>query len=77
MVNLISGKGQEKPKTYDLMDKPAIDVGKSNGTGKRYPKSILRFPFHNVGNIHPTQKTRWVVNAWTLSELTQRKVILF
>ena len=49
-------KGTGKPKTYDLMDKPAIDIGKSNITGKRYPKSILKFPFHNVGNIHPTQK---------------------
>ena len=49
-------KGTGKPKTYDLMDKPAIDNGKSNITGKRYPKSILKFPFHNVGNVHPTQK---------------------
>ena len=48
--------GTGKPKTKDLMDKPAIDNGKINASGERYPKSILRFPFHNVGNLHPTQK---------------------
>lgn len=45
-----------KPKTKDLMDKPATDNGKINESGERYPKSIQRFPFHNVGNDHPTQK---------------------
>lgn len=24
--------------------------------GERYPRSVLRFSFHNVGNYHPTQK---------------------
>ena len=49
-------KGTGKPKTKDLMDKPAIDNGKENGSGDRYPKSIQKFPFHNVGNYHPTEK---------------------
>ena len=49
-------KATGKPKTKDLMDKPAIDNGKINESGERYPKSIQRFPFHNVGNYHPTQK---------------------
>ena len=49
-------KGTGKPKTKDLMDKPAIDNGKKNEGGDRYPKSIQKFPFHNVGNYHPTQK---------------------
>ena len=38
------------------MDKPAIDNGKENESGDRYPKSIQKFPFHNVGNFHPTEK---------------------
>ncbi len=49
-------KGTGKPKTKDLMDKPAIDNGKENESGDRYPKSIQKFPFHNVGNYHPTEK---------------------
>lgn len=49
-------KGTGRPKTKDLMDNPAIDNGKVNESGDRYPKSIQKFPFHNVGNFHPTEK---------------------
>jgi site-specific DNA-methyltransferase (adenine-specific) len=28
----------------------------NNNDGVRYPRSILKFSMHNVGNIHPTQK---------------------
>ena len=45
-----------KPKTHDLMKNPAKDKGKINKSGLRYPKNILNFKFHNVGNYHPTQK---------------------
>ena len=48
-------KGTGKPKTKELMVNPATDNGKVSD-GLRYPKSILKFPFHNVGNVHPTQK---------------------
>ena len=48
-------KGTGKPKTKELMINPATDNGKVSD-GLRYPKSILKFPFHNVGNVHPTQK---------------------
>ena len=49
-------KATGKPKTYDLMKNPAKDKGKINKSGLRYPKNILNFKFHNVGNYHPTQK---------------------
>lgn len=49
-------KATGKPKTKDLMLNPSIDKGKENKDGKRHPKNILDFPFHNVGNVHPTQK---------------------
>ena len=49
-------KATGKPKTYDLMNNPAKDKGKINKSGLRYPKNILKFKFHNVGNYHPTQK---------------------
>ncbi len=49
-------KGTGKPKTKDLMDNPAVDNGKDNPSGDRYPKSIQKFPFHNVGNYHSTEK---------------------
>ena len=48
-------KGTGKPKTKELMINPSTDNGKVSD-GLRYPKSILKFPFHNVGNVHPTQK---------------------
>jgi len=32
-------------------------VGKINeNNGTRYPRSVLKFSMHNVGNVHPTQK---------------------
>lgn len=32
-------------------------VGQTNiNSGERYPRSILKFSMHNVGNFHPTQK---------------------
>ena len=49
-------KATGKPKTHDLMNNPAKDKGKVNKSGLRYPKNILKFKFHNVGNYHPTQK---------------------
>ena len=49
-------KATGKPKTHDLMNNPAKDKGKINKSGLRYPKNILEFKFHNVGNYHPTQK---------------------
>ena len=49
-------KATGKPKTHDLMNNPAKDKGKVNKSGLRYPKNILEFKFHNVGNYHPTQK---------------------
>lgn len=49
-------KATGKPKTHDLMKNPAKDKGKINKSGLRYPKNILNFKFHNVGNYHPTQK---------------------
>lgn len=51
-----SRKWTWKNKTKDLMIKPAIDNWKENKTGERYPTNILDFPFHNVWNLHPTQK---------------------
>ena len=45
-----------KPKTKDLMSNPSVDKWAENKNWKRYPKNILDFPFHNVGNSHPTQK---------------------
>lgn len=33
-----------------------VDIGQVNSTGNRYPRNVLEFKMHNVGNYHPTQK---------------------
>ena len=49
-------KATGKPKSKELIANAPLDNGKSNPEGWRYPKNILDFKFHNVGNYHPTQK---------------------
>ncbi len=44
-----------KPYATDLIEVNPTRKETVSG-GMRYPKSILKFPFHNGGNIHPTQK---------------------
>jgi len=42
-------------------------INKNNGT--RYPRSVIKFSIHNVGNIHPTQKPinlcEYLINTYT------------
>ena len=38
------------------MNSPMVDLGQVNESGNRYPRNVLEFKMHNVGNYHPTQK---------------------
>lgn len=48
-------KATGKPKSKELIANAPLDNGRVSD-GWRYPKNILDFKFHNVGNYHPTQK---------------------
>ena len=41
----------------------------NDNEGSRYPRSVLKFSMHNVGNIHPTQKPvalfEYLINTYT------------
>lgn len=45
-----------KRKSNNIMGSPMVDLGQVNETGNRYPRNVLEFKMHNVGNYHPTQK---------------------
>ena len=71
-----SRKGTGKPKTKELMEKPATDNGFFNESGKRYPKSIQKFPFHNVGNLHPTQKPVELIEFLVKTYTNENEIVL-
>lgn len=45
-----------KRKSNNIMNSPMVDLGQINESGNRYPRNVLEFKMHNVGNYHPTQK---------------------
>ena len=48
-------KASNKPHYREYLNSAPIDKGRKSD-GERYPLNILNFKFHNVGNLHPTQK---------------------
>lgn len=56
-----NGNPYEKKGDFSINKRELIttnfkNIGKLNQDGLRYPKNLLSFNLHNVGNYHPTQK---------------------
>jgi site-specific DNA-methyltransferase (adenine-specific) len=50
-------KATYKRKSNHIMGSSSfVDRGQVNSTGDRFPRNVLEFKMHNVGNYHPTQK---------------------
>ena len=63
-----SGKINHDPSTANKNFVGTIN----NNSGTRYPRSILKYSMHNVGNIHPTQKPlslcEYLIKTYTLEQ---------